>query len=192
MGGEQSRVIEALQQAVALLKDEADIGAVIPEVSSNLGFALPHAKAKGDVAAFPGRIIRTGRGIATIDAPAFGASKHIASIILTVMKHDPAFRSAMNIRYFLAMLQACKQGGFSIVGFDRAKEPQEVMEKEGHSLAWGVEAVLKKVDTIPDAIYDEGGWGKEPMIRILGKNPEEVVRKVIEIKRRCHDTDTAR
>jgi hydroxymethylpyrimidine/phosphomethylpyrimidine kinase len=192
MQGEQSQVIEALQQAVATLKDEAGIGGIIPEVSANLGFALPNAQTKGDVAAFPGRIIRMGTGIAIIDAPAFGASQHIASIILTVMRHDPTFRSAMNIRYSPAMLQACKQGGFSIVGFDRAKEPQEVMEKEGHSLAWGVEAVLKKAGKIPDAIYDEGGWGKEPMIRILGKDPAEVVHKVIEIKRRCHDQDTAR
>jgi hydroxymethylpyrimidine/phosphomethylpyrimidine kinase len=192
MEKEQSQVIEALQQAVALLKDQAGIGGIVPEVSANLGYALPDAKAKGEVAAFHGRIIRIGDGIATIDAPAFGASQHIASIILTVMKHDPSFRSAMNIRYSPAMLQACTEQGFSVHGFDRAQEPPEVMKKEGHSLAWGVEEVLKKAGKIPDAIYDEGGWGKEPMIRILGKNPDEVVRKVIAINRRCHDTDTAR
>jgi hydroxymethylpyrimidine/phosphomethylpyrimidine kinase len=192
MQGEQNTVIEALQEAVATLKGEANIGGIIPEVSSNLGYAIPNAKAKGNVAAFPGRIIRIGTGIATIDAPAFGASQHIASIILTVMRHDPSFRSAMNIRYSPAILQACKEQGFSFHGFDRAKEPQEVMGKEGHSLAWGVEDVLKKVGKIPDAIYDEGGMGKEPMIRILGRDPDEVVRKVIEINRRCHDRDTAR
>jgi hydroxymethylpyrimidine/phosphomethylpyrimidine kinase len=36
---------------------------------------------------------------------------------------------------------------------------------------------------VPDVIYDEGGRGKEPMIRILGRDPGAVVRKVIEIKR---------
>jgi hydroxymethylpyrimidine kinase/phosphomethylpyrimidine kinase len=190
--GERYKVISALQDAVTALKGEANIGRIIPEVSSNLGYALANALTKGDVAAFPGRIIRIGTGIATIDTPAFGASQHITSIILTVMKHDSSFRSAMNIRYSPAMLRACEEQGFSIHGFDRAQEPQEVMEKEGHSLAWGVEAVLKKVHTIPDAIYDEGARGKEPMIRILGKNPDEVIRKVIEISRRCHDTDTTR
>jgi predicted fused transcriptional regulator/phosphomethylpyrimidine kinase len=30
------------------------------------------------------------------------------------------------------------------------------------------------------------------MIRILGKNPNEVIRKVIGINRRCHDSDAAR
>jgi hydroxymethylpyrimidine/phosphomethylpyrimidine kinase len=192
MEGEHAQVIESLNEAVAALRGEAGIGGIIPEVSANLGYAIPNAQNKRDVAAFPGRIIRIGDGIAIIDAPAFGASQHIASIILTVMKHDPAFRSAMNIRYSPAMLKVCKQGGFSVLGFDRAQEPPEVMEKEGHSLSWGVEAVLKKVNKIPDAIYDKGGWGKEPMIRILGKNPNEVIRKVIGINRRCHDSDAAR
>jgi len=136
------------------------------------------------VAAFPGRIIRVRDTIATIDVPAFGASQHIASIILTVMQHDPSFRSAMNIRYSPGILQACKEGGLRTYGFDRREEPQEVTEEEGRSLAWGVEQVLAGAGEVPDVIYDEGGWGKEAMIRVLGGDPGEVVQKVIEIKRR--------
>jgi hydroxymethylpyrimidine kinase / phosphomethylpyrimidine kinase / thiamine-phosphate diphosphorylase len=180
---ERSQVLAALQAAVTILQDEAQIGGVIPEVSSNLGYALPGAQAKGDVAAFPGRIVRMRDTIATVDAPVFGASKHIASIILTVMRHDPTFRSAMNIRYSPVILQACEESGFSIVGFDRSKEPLEVKTAEGFSLAWGVEDALSRSGVVTDIIYDEGGWGKEPMIRILGRDPEEVARKVIEIKR---------
>jgi hydroxymethylpyrimidine/phosphomethylpyrimidine kinase len=181
--GERNAVIMALHAAIAALQGEARIGGIIPEVSSNLGYAILCARAKGDVAAFPGRIIRIGNGIATINAPAFGASQHIASVILAAMRHDPSFRSAMNIRYSPAILKACKEKGFSILGFDREKEPPEVRAEEGHSLAWGVEDALGKVGKMPDVIYDEGGWGKEPMIRILGRDPGEVVRKVIEINR---------
>jgi predicted fused transcriptional regulator/phosphomethylpyrimidine kinase len=32
---------------------------------------------------------------------------------------------------------------------------------------------------VPDFIYDEGDVGKEPMIRVLGRDPIEVVQKVI-------------
>jgi len=181
--GERDAVIMALHKALAALQGETRIGAIIPEVSSNLGYAIPFAHAKGDIAAFPGRIVRLRDTIATINAPAFGASEHIASIILTVMRHDPSFRSAMNIRYSPAILKACKEREFRIFGFDRAKEPQEVRAEEGHSLAWGVEDALRKAGAVPDVIYDEGGRGKEPMIRILGRDPGEVVRKVIEIKR---------
>jgi hydroxymethylpyrimidine/phosphomethylpyrimidine kinase len=180
---ERYAMIEALHEAVAALQGEAYIGGLIPEVASNLGYAIPSAQAKGDIAAFPGRIIRVGNGIAIIDAPAFGASQHIASVILTVMHHDPSFRSAMNIRYSPAILKACEKGGFSVIGFDRGKEPQEVRAQEGHSLAWGVEDALRRAGEVPDVIYDKGGWGKEPMIRILGRDPREVVRKVIKINR---------
>jgi predicted fused transcriptional regulator/phosphomethylpyrimidine kinase len=181
--GERHAVIMALHAAIAALQGEAKIAGIIPEVSSNLGYAIPGARAKGDVAAFPGRIVRLRDTIATIDAPAFGASEHIASIILTVMRHDPSFRSAMNIRYSPEILKSCREGGFDILGFDRGKEPQEVRAEEGHSLGWGVEDALHKAETVPDVIYDEGGWGKEPMIRILGRDPGEVVRKVIKISR---------
>jgi hydroxymethylpyrimidine/phosphomethylpyrimidine kinase len=37
----------------------------------------------------------------------------------------------------------------------------------------------------PDLIYDEGDVGKEPMIRVLGRNPMEVVDKVIRIAKAC-------
>jgi hydroxymethylpyrimidine kinase/phosphomethylpyrimidine kinase len=181
--GERDEVIEALHAAIAALKGEAKIGEMIPEVSSNLGYAIPGAQARADVAAFPGRIVRLRDNIATLDAPAFGASQHIASIILAVMRHNPSFRSAMNIRYSPTILNACKEQRFSIAGFDRREEPPDVGTEEVHSLAWGVDDALKKTGTVPDVIYDEGGWGKEPMIRILGKNPDEVIHKVIEIKR---------
>ena len=190
--GERYRVIEALGKAVAALQAEARIGGLIPEVSSNIGYALSSAQGKKDVAAFPGRIVRLQDSIATITPPAFGASQHIASIILTVMEHNPSFRSAMNIRYSPAIVQASKEAGLRVLGFSRGEEPQEVTEEEGRSLAWGVQKVLTDAEEIPDVIYDEGGWGKEAMIRILGKDPGEVVQKVIEIKRRSNDSDTTR
>jgi hydroxymethylpyrimidine kinase/phosphomethylpyrimidine kinase len=190
--GERNRVIEALGEALAALQGESQIGRLIPEVSSNLGYAVPFAQVQGDVAAFPGRIIRLQDTIITITSPAFGASQHIASIILTVMAYDPSFRAAMNIRYSPPVLEACREMGLSIFGFDRGEEPQEVSEEEGRSLAWGVQKVLTDTGEVPDVIYDRGGWGKEAMVRVLGRGPLEVVRKVIEIKRRCNDSDATR
>jgi hydroxymethylpyrimidine/phosphomethylpyrimidine kinase len=190
--GERYRVIEALEEALVALQAETHVGWLIPEVSSNLGYALPSAQDKKDVAAFPGRIVRMQDGIATINPPVFGASQHIASIILTVMEHNPSFRAAMNIRYSPAILEGCKEAGLHVVGFDREEEPQEISEEEGRSLAWGVQRILSRAGEVPDVIYDEGGWGKEPMVRILGKDPGEVVQKVIDIKRRCNDSNATR
>jgi hydroxymethylpyrimidine/phosphomethylpyrimidine kinase len=56
-----------------------------------------------------------------------------------------------------------------------------VKEREGSSLEWGVGEVLRKSKNIPDFIYDEGDVGKEPMIRVLGRNPMEVVQKILKL-----------
>jgi hydroxymethylpyrimidine/phosphomethylpyrimidine kinase len=34
---------------------------------------------------------------------------------------------------------------------------------------------------VPDFIYDEGDIGKEPMIRVLGRDPLDVVTKVLKL-----------
>ncbi len=74
-----------------------------------------------------------------------------------------------------------KGKGFLAGHFDRKLEPERVKEKEGSSLEWGVGEVLRKMKQVPDFIYDGGGVGKEPMIRVLGKDPNEVVQKILRI-----------
>jgi hydroxymethylpyrimidine kinase/phosphomethylpyrimidine kinase len=176
---ERYRVIQELKRAFEVLK-EHKTGHLIPEVSSNLGYALPQAEGIGDVAAFPARIARFRDSVATLSDPEFGASQHVANIILAVMKFDPEYRSAMNIRYSKENVALIKRKGALIGRFDRRLEPRKIKGREGSSLEWGVGEVLRKMKQVPDFIYDEGDMGKEPMIRVLGKNPEEVVKKILE------------
>jgi len=175
---ERHRVLQELKKALELMK-EAKVGNLIPEVSSNLGYALPQAEGMEDVAAFPGRIVRYKDTVTTFSDPEFGASKHVANIILTAMKSNPEYCSAMNIRYSKENVNQIKKRGFLVGHFDRRLEPKRVKEKEGSSLEWGVGEVLKRMKRVPDFIYDEGDVGKEPMIRVLGKDPVEVVQKVL-------------
>lgn len=177
---ERYRVIQELKMAVEILKEEK-VGHLVPEVSSNLGYALPQAEGIEDVAAFPGRIARWKDSAAPFSDPEFGASKHVANIILTVIKFDPEYCSAMNIRYSKESVIQIRRKGFIVGHFDRRLEPKKVKEKEGSSLEWGVGEVLKKMKRVPDFIYDEGDVGKEPMIRVLGRNPLEVIQKILQI-----------
>jgi len=52
-------------------------------------------------------------------------------------------------------------------------------------MEWGTKAAieksLKEEGKVPDIVYDRGGIGKEAMIRILGKNAEDVVDCAIKI-----------
>ncbi|MDP2969459.1 MAG: bifunctional hydroxymethylpyrimidine kinase/phosphomethylpyrimidine kinase [Deltaproteobacteria bacterium] len=177
---ERYPVIQELKRAMEMLK-EGKVGHLIPEVSSNLGYALPYAEGIVDIAAFPGRIVRFKDSVATPCDPEFGASRHIANIILTVMKFDSEYCSAMNIRYSKENVAQLEGQGFLIAHFDRRLEPKKVKEEEGSSLEWGVREVLRKLKRVPDFIYDEGDVGKEPMIRVLGKNPMEVVQKILKV-----------
>jgi predicted fused transcriptional regulator/phosphomethylpyrimidine kinase len=177
---ERYRIVQELKRAVDILKGE-EIGRLIPEVSSNLGYALPFAEGVEDVAAFPGRIVRFKDSVTANSDPEFGASRHVANIILTVMKSDPEYCSAMNIRYSRETVAQLRRKGFLVGQFDRRREPKKVKEQEGFSLEWGVGKVLMKTKGVPDFIYDEGDVGKEPMIRVLGRNPMEVIQKILKV-----------
>lgn len=158
-------------------------GRLIPEVQSNLVYAIAGAEDERHVAGFPGRIICLRDKAHAVADPEFGASRHIANIVLTVLRYDPSYRSAMNIKYSEQIIEACRRLGFSVESFARVNEPSETKDTEGASLEWGVNEVLKRTKTVPDIIFDKGGWGKEPMVRVLGKNPLDVVNKVQSILR---------
>ncbi len=180
---ERYRCIRDLKDAVRVLKDER-CGNIIPEIQSNLVFALPDAREAGEVAAIPGRIIRVGEDVETLHDPEFGASSHVAGVVLTVMRFDGAFRSAMDIRFSEDILRRCEELGYDIDSFSRSDEPADIKEREGSSLEWGTNAVLARRSTIPDAIFDRGEVGKEPVIRVLGQTPARVVEKVVSISKK--------
>jgi len=178
---EKYRVIEALKRAAEKLGDE-ELGFLIPEVQSNLGMALSSAEGIEDIAAFPGRIINVKGRLKIPFPPEFGCSKHVARIILSIMKYDRNFRSAMNIRYSPEILGRCRSLGYRIEEFNRKEEPKDIKEKEGLSLEWATEKVIGGKDKIPDIIFDTGDVGKEPMIRVIGRDCNEVVEKVLSLK----------
>ena len=166
-------VLDQLSAAVRRL-ESAHAGDLVPEVQSNLGMGLAGARSADDVAAFPGRLIRVRRDIRSVAPPEFGASSHVARIILTAMRRDPAKRSVMNIRYDESILDACRGLGLSVASFDRHEEPLESKMREGSSLEWGTARVIDEQGFVPDIVYDLGDEGKEPMIRVIAGDPEQV------------------
>ncbi|AEH44406.1 phosphomethylpyrimidine kinase [Thermodesulfatator indicus DSM 15286] len=177
---EAPKILRELEEAAEFFCSH-EVRPLIPEVQSNLAFALPLAKTHEEVAAFPGRIVGLGAGARPVGCPKFGASRHIANVVLAAMQFDPQRRAAMNIRFSEELLRKAKELGFSLGEFSRAEEPQDVKAKEGSTLAWGVTKVCKDLGFVPDFIADRGEVGKEPMIRILGKTPLEVVNKALKL-----------
>ena len=176
---EKLQVMKALAYSINNVLDVLPIS-FMPEVGINIGFALEDAKTLEDVCALEGRLVRVGDGIDHLGRFKFGASRHIARIILTAMKFDKTSRSAMNIKYDEKIIDACSSLGFILGTFDRKDEPQTTTTME-----WGTEQVIKQLGKVPDIIHDKGAIGKEPMIRIIGKNPDDVFRKLKQIIEKC-------
>lgn len=170
-------VLTALEQAYEALASEV-LGWTIPEVRSNFGYALEGACGREDVAAFPGRLTEIKNRIIAVRRPEFAGSRHIACVILAAMRHRPELRSAINIRYTPDILEACRRCELRVASFSRSDEPVDVKLREGSTLEWGTERAFSGCTEPPDVVYDEGEIGKEPMIRLFGKTPMEVVDKL--------------
>jgi len=146
----------------------------IPEVGMNFAYALPNAKTRNDVCAVDGRITKHKESPSLCGTIDFGVSKHVASIVLAAMSFDTTIRSAVNIRYSKKTVELCKNIGFAVGTFDRKDEPPTAPS----TMDWGTKHAINTLGRVPDIIYDTGSVGKEPMIRILGKDPEDVLFKI--------------
>lgn len=170
-------IIEELKKAVNHIESNEKFAELIPEVGSNICYASENAKKLSDVAGVSGRIIRIKNKAKAAGSIEFGASKHVARIVLTAMKYDRSIRAAMNIKYKEKLIEEIKRKKmFKISKFEREEEPENVKTME-----WGTEQAIKKLGYVPDFIYDKGAKGKEAMIRILGENPSDVLRKAEKI-----------
>ena len=147
---------------------------VVAEVGMNIVYALPSATTKDQVCAVEGRIVKGKERPHLCGSLQFGASKHVASIVLAAMSHDAKIRSALNIRYSNDTVERCRKVGLRVGSFDRKDEPRNALS----TMEWGTNHVIKTLGYVPDIIYDLGAVGKEPMIRILGTSPQDVLRKL--------------
>ncbi len=162
----------AIQKLLSILPSN-----FVPEVGTNFVYAVKKAQKFQDICAINGRITKTKNKAKLCGNIDFGSSQHVASIVLAVMSIDDNIRSALNIRYSKELLELCKKTNLSIGSFNRQNEPSNVVS----TMEWGTKYTISKLGYVPDIIFDTGGIGKEPMIRFLGNNPEDVIYKLIKL-----------
>ncbi|MCW4027630.1 MAG: hypothetical protein NWE76_09130 [Candidatus Bathyarchaeota archaeon] len=164
-------------EAAEMIENDRGFLPWIAEVGTQVGMAVSHAVKRDDVAAVEGRIVKFRRAARAAGCFKFGVSSHIANMILTVMKYNAEARAALNLHYDQSLVEAFRKAGFTISSFDRSIEPEDVKCFEGGTLVWGTEEAIKRVGRVPDAIYDSGEIGKEPMIRVFGTSATDAVQK---------------
>ena len=162
---------------------------LIPEVRTNLVYAKPHAHTTKDVLAIDGRITVVNGKARAAGKPQFGASSHMARLILELAKSDPSIRAGVNFASNPALMKwlsaYCADRGWVFSVIDRSTEPEEIKETEGASMPWKVGQAIKAANgRVPKIFYETGAVGKEPVSVLVGSDPIEVAEQMCEIARR--------
>ncbi|AAK40404.1 phosphomethylpyrimidine kinase [Saccharolobus solfataricus] len=176
---EREYVLKRLKEAVDIFVSNERAYLLIPEVRTNIGYAVSNAADANDVAAIPGRLTTAFKKVIYCMLPAFGASDHVARVILTVMKHDRNIRSAINLKYYREVIEKLPSQDLCI--FDRSSEPKEVKYREHSTMNFMVDSCIRKLSKVPNYIVDLGDYGKEPSLFILDRDPVTVVNKSLEL-----------
>ena len=168
--------IKELSDSINYFKQIKNIYKVIPECQTNFVFAKKNPKNTMDVLGISGRLVKSGKEIVTAGEIVYGGSQHVGTAVIQVNKKFPEIRSGLNIKYDPKIISKAKKSKLTVLSYDRSKEPKRSKQKENSSISWGISNSLNSKS--PDVIYHMGDIGKEPMILIFGKNPDEVIQKI--------------
>ena len=171
-----SNGVKELSDSINHFKQIKNIYKLIPECQSNFVFAKKNPRSVMDVLGVSGRLVKSGKEIVTAGQIVYGGSQHVGTAVVQVCKKFPELRSGLNIKYDPKIISRAKKLKFTVLTYDRSKEPKKSKQKENSTISWGITNSLNAKS--PDIIYHKGDIGKEPMILIFGNNPDEIIQKV--------------
>jgi hydroxymethylpyrimidine/phosphomethylpyrimidine kinase len=185
---EKDVILGNLVRAVQILESSEYFGLLMPEVRVNLVYSMENATSPKDVAGIDGRITLVSGRVKAAGYPKFGASDHMARLMIEVRKYDRRYRAGINFAWtpeistFLE--EYCKKMGWDYAGIDRSLEPKEFSSVEGMSMPWKIKTLVEMCGgKVPKIFYEGPGLGKEPLTVLLGKDAVEVATDVVEISR---------
>lgn len=188
MGQEEERitVLEELNEALRILQKCRQCSILMPEVRMNLVYALPNPKTTDDVAAIDGRITVVKGCLKAAGEAEFGASDHMARLLIEIAKYNPKLRAGINFKYdekiFSYLVEYCAKRKIKLGKIDRTQEPISIREEDGMSIPWKVKTLVEScAGEVPRIFYETEGWGKEPLFVLVGEDPVSVVEQLIEI-----------
>jgi len=173
----RAEVSTLLTEAASRIHAETD-PRLIPDHGIILGCALPGATTVSDVCAVncaTPSAVRWG-GDADADPnpdpnPNTDPGPDIARVILTVIRHDPALRTAVAVRCTEDVLQcATDDCAFDVVCYPTAPPGSGTMD-------WGIESACR--DGVPDGIYGQKTSAGDTVLWIFAETPADGARNLI-------------
>jgi hydroxymethylpyrimidine/phosphomethylpyrimidine kinase len=180
---EHDLVLGNLVRAVHVLEACPDFAAIVPEVRVNLAYALPGATGRMQVAAVEGRITRVGDRPRASGLPAFGASDHMARLLVETLRREPGLRAGINFAWSEELLAHLKSTGYDPVRIDRTREPPEVAGPDRASMPWKIGKLVEAAGRVPRLFFESEGMGKEPLFVLLGPDAVAVAEEACRIAR---------
>jgi predicted fused transcriptional regulator/phosphomethylpyrimidine kinase len=169
----EQEALDDVRRALEALEGAPGFAALIPSVGSNVARGKPGAQRTLDVAAVPGRIFEM-RGAVRVPAPPeFGASRHVAEVVLAAMSVFPDLAGAINVRADEATLARARSLGWQAVEFEAAYEGRH--ERIAKALSGRRKA--------PRALFHRGAFGIEPVMYVLGRTAAEAASEAIALAR---------
>jgi hypothetical protein len=180
-------VLNNLRNAILRLSESKEFMTLVPEVRTNLVMSTKGAKTEDEIAGIPGRVTVAGGRVKSLSAtPEFGASSHLAAVLLAAIEEDDKIRAAINIKFSKEVELALKNLGMRIYNFNRADLPSKP-DYRHLAVPWAIKKATDELGKVPEALVDEGGYGVEPATYIFGYSATEVAEKAIEIAKTLSD-----
>jgi hydroxymethylpyrimidine kinase/phosphomethylpyrimidine kinase len=179
--GKEGEIEKELSDAISKFTNLKNIFKYIPEVQTNFVFSKPKPKSLDDILGVSGRIVKDGENLIVAGSLKYGGSKHVGSAVLEMAKKFPSIRSGINIKYDKELIKKAISKNYSVLHYERIKEPVTTKTKEGHTISWGIKNAIKNTTKPADLIFHKGDVGKEPMILIFGTSPNQVLGKLAKI-----------
>ncbi len=159
---EQSALLKRLEWAISRI-DVSRIKGQMPAVGMNIACCLDSAKSVAEVAAFPGKVTIVNDKLRHHDTPNFGASSHLAGMLIDARVYDSKKTAILNIH-----------------PGENKDNIETICEDLDLNLTFATKGDLVPHQGI-DVILDEGAFGWEPTLYILAHNPLELVDRMHKI-----------
>ena len=176
---EKIEVINQIKEIYNFISNDKKFSNLIPEVRMNISGSLPSAKTKEDIAGIEGRISIINEFPKAMGEIKFGVSDHTARLILTAKEFDKSINYAMNLKYKKRWVEMLVQSNkITLQEIKREEQPKSVSQREYSTMQWLIQNSVKNMGKMADIIWDKGSIGKEPMLRLFGKNAKDMIEKL--------------
>ncbi len=179
---EKGQLINQIKEIYNFISNRKEFCKLIPEVRMNISGALPNAKNKQEIVGIDGRITIVNGFPHKCGDIKFGASDHTARLILSAKEFDKTINFVINLKFEQEWIQLISNHtDLRLQEITRDEQPEEVKKKEFSTMQWLIKNNMDKYGRIPDIIWDAGSIGKEPIIRLFGRNANEMIEKLKKI-----------